>query len=74
MGTVTIHRCSKCNHQSGSHGSPWADGRPPKGGGWCSMGGCSCRLSPTQVKAANDPVEVPTWTTGENPFATKAAS
>lgn len=62
MGTMTIHRCGECNHQSGSHSTAggWADGSQPRVGP-CSMGGCACRLTPSQVTDRYPAVQIPTF-------------
>jgi hypothetical protein len=68
---IEIHKCpdEKCGHQSGDHGHPAADGQPTFKGGNCSMGGCHCRLTPQQVKAADIVKQIRVWPAGVNPFA-----
>lgn len=59
--TTTIHRCGECNHQAANHArTAWQDGTRPRVGP-CSVGGCACRLTVTQVENLNPPVEVETW-------------
>lgn len=56
----TIHRCNECNHPAHDHGAAFGDGHRPRTGP-CSLGGCACRLTPTQVRDANPAVTIPTF-------------